>query len=362
LCRTRIAAAFLVSRVVAVLVSGSSQGFLPKGRWFAPRPWDPYDPRFSFLRWDARWYQSIADNGYSFDPEKESNVAFFPAYPLFVRALAHVTGDTVLSALLISNLFALLACFVLHALVKRETSNEGAADDAVLFFVLSPVGFFFSIFYTEGLFVFLAITCVACARSGYFGFAAAACAVASATKALGVLLIIPLGMQLHHTVRQAKAPPAAYLWLLVAPTGLAMYMGYLYQEFGSVLTFMEAERAWGRELATPFLGLWRMRRHSALDRAVVVLTILAGVALVRELFRRDLWRGYGVYSAVFFLAISSTGILTSLPRHTSAIFPLYLALGLVSSAHRHTRVPLLVTSGAMFLVSSVAFTNGYRIM
>lgn len=41
--------------------------------------------------WDGTHYIRIADNGYSFDPERESNVVFFPAFPLLGRVVAHVT-------------------------------------------------------------------------------------------------------------------------------------------------------------------------------------------------------------------------------------------------------------------------------
>src|SRR5947199_1053148 len=41
-------------------------------------------------RWDAGWYLEIAQNGYSFTPGKQSDVAFFPLYPNLIRLLHHV--------------------------------------------------------------------------------------------------------------------------------------------------------------------------------------------------------------------------------------------------------------------------------
>lgn len=40
-------------------------------------------------RWDAGWYQHIAKHGYQFIPGRESNAAFFPIYPMLMRA-AHL--------------------------------------------------------------------------------------------------------------------------------------------------------------------------------------------------------------------------------------------------------------------------------
>src|SRR5207247_8189892 len=150
-------------------------------------------------------------------------------------------------------------------LVERETGSRKVADDAVWFLLLCPVGFFFSIFYTEGLFVFLAVACVACARRGRFGSAAVLCAVASATKTVGVVLMVPLALEVVVRVRDKRVSPAALLWLLVAPAGLLAYMADLHDAFGIAFAFVEAERAWGRGLATPFKGLWRLRSHSVLD-------------------------------------------------------------------------------------------------
>src|SRR4051794_21446424 len=42
--------------------------------------------------WDGQHYVHIAEEGYSYNPEQMSNVAFFPAYPLAGRIIAGVTG------------------------------------------------------------------------------------------------------------------------------------------------------------------------------------------------------------------------------------------------------------------------------
>ena len=47
-----------------------------------------------FGRWDAGWYIGIAESGYSYwgNLSRQSNVAFFPAYPLAMRATAALLG------------------------------------------------------------------------------------------------------------------------------------------------------------------------------------------------------------------------------------------------------------------------------
>jgi hypothetical protein len=38
-------------------------------------------------RWDAAWYVEIARDGYRYEPGVPSNAAFFPLYPLLIRAV-----------------------------------------------------------------------------------------------------------------------------------------------------------------------------------------------------------------------------------------------------------------------------------
>src|SRR5215218_8167016 len=40
-----------------------------------------------WAQWDSGWYHEIAANGYSYVVGQQSTVAFFPAYPLVVRAV-----------------------------------------------------------------------------------------------------------------------------------------------------------------------------------------------------------------------------------------------------------------------------------
>jgi hypothetical protein len=68
------------------------------------------------MRSDGSWYISVARDGYEkkpFDLEKEHNWAFFPLYPLTIRAVASVTGQYRLMAIALSNLFFFLALILL---------------------------------------------------------------------------------------------------------------------------------------------------------------------------------------------------------------------------------------------------------
>src|SRR5687767_299870 len=67
-------------------------------------------------KWDAGWYSSVSTQGYSYTEGQQSNVAFFPLYPLVAKALALLTGNWALAALLTSLASFFVALQLLHAL------------------------------------------------------------------------------------------------------------------------------------------------------------------------------------------------------------------------------------------------------
>ena len=82
-----------------------------------------------YYRWDGQYFLHIADNGYTY----ENTFAFFPIYPISVRAFAeviywlqvdysliHFTSALKLSAILVN-----IGAFVLSAVMLHELSRKG---------------------------------------------------------------------------------------------------------------------------------------------------------------------------------------------------------------------------------------------
>ena len=77
----------------------------------------------AWARWDSGWYVSIARNGYTYGAGNQSPVAFFPGYPLTIRALANLGLDLFTSGFLVTLGCGILACwlFVRWAATKPES-------------------------------------------------------------------------------------------------------------------------------------------------------------------------------------------------------------------------------------------------
>ena len=127
-------AAVLVVAVFAALSFGPAMGGL------AERNAEVFDepeltrslaePLLSPLaRWDAAWYLRIAEAGYG---GSDVRAAFFPLYPLLVRAVAAPFGaspEALLLAAYVVSLAAFLGALVLlHRLVSLELGRPLAHD------------------------------------------------------------------------------------------------------------------------------------------------------------------------------------------------------------------------------------------
>lgn len=203
-------------------------------------------------RWDAGWYRSIVEHGYSYTPGAESNVAFFPLLPLCVWLLRAVTGFKIsFAGFVISNLALLASAILLRRLVQRDyPAPERVGDRVVWLLLFCPMTFFHSAFYTESIFLLLSIATLFAARerrwlaAGIFG------ALLTASRGNALLILLPITWEAF--VLRDRASKAAVRtnssrgWLLFIPAGLLAYAAYLHFQVGDALAFAHAMKAWDR--------------------------------------------------------------------------------------------------------------------
>jgi hypothetical protein len=232
--------------VLAVLVAGVSSraaDFDPAGTL------GPYGEPLDTLvapgaRWDSVWYLAVAHSGYGPDPARP---AFFPLYPLLLRAL----GSDIVLGILLS-----LACFgVGSLLLYRLTAIElgpAAAGPAVMALVLFPGSLYFSMVYSEALFLALSVGAVLAARTGRWPWAGTLGALAAATRSAGVVLLVPLALLWWAHSRRARDGA----WLVLVPVGVAAFCGALALAGHGALAPFDAQGEWYRSFAGPFAGVW----------------------------------------------------------------------------------------------------------
>ena len=139
--------------------------------------------------WDAKWFYTIATHGYTFNQDL---VVFFPLLPLVTRIFSTLFQiDLAFVGLLLNSIFGLIAVIFIYKLARLDFSEKTALR-SVIYFLLFPTAIFLLAFYSESLFLALAVPSLYYARKGSFLKATAFAIFASATRFAGVLLVLPI--------------------------------------------------------------------------------------------------------------------------------------------------------------------------
>lgn len=286
-------------------------------------------------RADGSWYLSITRDGYEkrpFDLTKQSNWAFFPLYPMAVRAAAAFTGDYRLVAIALSNLFFFVALALLHKTVLALGYEETLADRVIFYVAAFPASYFFSLPWTSSLFLMLTVGAFLAARRGVWSLAGVCAGLASATHYTGAFLAPALLIFYWQCNRPFKLRPNI-LWLLLAPTGLLIFMGYLYSITGSAFAFAKAQAAWNVRwgffmqplvtfIISPFelSAGWNFR---LINFASAATALVCGIAWLK---RRE-W-AWAFYTFISTLMPLSTVTFEGQARYVSVVFPLFILLAI----------------------------------
>jgi hypothetical protein len=360
-------------------------------------------------RWDAAWYLVIAHYGYRPDlgALTASRTAFFPLYPLGVRALSDIGFAPVIAGVTLSLAALAAGLYGLHRLTTLEAARLRLLDGAdvarlvVLLTAFAPMAFFFSAVYSESLYLALSVGVFLCARRGRWASAALLAALAGATRSTGIVLVVPIAMLYLYGPREDRLadfplarglhpryrPRRDALWIVLAPVGLGLYMGHLALAGGDALAPFHAEAVWSRHFAGPFGGIWDgakaalegvrqllsfQRRHLYYPAAAGSPSIASGHNLLLFAFLlaavpatigalRLLPLAYGVYVLVALALPLSYPVapqpLMSLPRFLLVLFPLtmWFSVYLSSRPPVLTRVALVCSGLAMaFFVGEFA--------
>jgi hypothetical protein len=209
--------------------------------------------------WDGEHYVTLALGGY-LNPPDDVSPAFFPLYPLLVRSTAELFGGPISrEALSVWGplISLLLLPFALYFVYQIALDGWGhrVAMGAVLALAFFPTTFFLNAAYTESLFLALSAGSVWAVRVRKDLLLACVLAgLASATRNVGVFLIVPLAYEWINNLDRYRWRGA---YLLLVPSGLVAYMGYLWARFGDPILFYTAQEDWGREATGPLVTVGR---------------------------------------------------------------------------------------------------------
>lgn len=369
---------FVGVRVGLFLLGLLGVGLIPGLRSVSVPGWRAHpipDPGWQNLftaweRFDALWFLRIAATGYR---SSDGSAAFFPLYPLAVRAVSWVIGGHPFAAgLIVSNLSFLGALWVLYFLTASELS-AGAARKAVLYLALFPTSFFFFAPYSESLFLFLAVASFWAARRDRWELAGILGALAALTRSVGLIIAPALAVEAIHQRREGRGSlPPRLAWSAFVGVGTFAYLAYWWRRTGDWLAPVHQQVNWERVRVAPWSTLTRGTEAAfrypgqypggywLLDWLIVVPVLLAAVYVLFR-FRP----AYGVFVWAGLLAplsfVFQPRPLLSMPRFVLPLFPVVWALADAAERRRIPHQAVAVVGAAGLGLLTVLFVNWYYI-
>jgi hypothetical protein len=318
-------------------------------------------------RFDSGWYAGIAHEGYEWQHrfDRQQNLAFFPAYPLLMRAAGAVIGDRESPArddhilrYTWAGLFISLAAFFWGAWylsrIARELLEDERATSAVLLLSAYPFAIFYSAAYTESLFLL-------CAAGAWYHFrhsqwlpAALFGVVAGLSRPNGFFLTIPLvllalGVRDGGPVSSPGTPlrqpirPIALAVAAMPAVGMLIFTLYIYQLTEIWFAWARMHGAWGRSFGAAHISFAQTGSAAGVLQLAAAQPFQAlntlGLAFALTLVW-PVWRTVGPAWSLFVLVnvlppLAAGGVL-SMGRVTATLFPLFLALAAITSSRTAT--------------------------
>jgi hypothetical protein len=338
-----------------------------------------------FRNWDGFWYGLIAEQGYGYN---RSATAFWPLFPWTMSVVSQVTQLPVeFAGLLLSNVAFYLALRLLYRLVRLET-DEQTARRTLWLVAFFPTAFFFSAVYTESFFLLFSVAAFWWARTERWERAGAAGVLAALTRNAGGLLALPLAMlALHHYGRDVRRWPRRAWAAVLPPLGSLVYLVYLWVVWNDPLLTFQIQSNWGRSPAPPwraFTMAWQMERfdwlrelagsptwttvtsfslrwnfaeHQVLDVAATLLVIPLLIVCFRRL--PSAWGAWcAIVVAIPLFGPSTVHPLMSMPRYMLTLFPLFVALAMLTR-RRFVFAGTMVVSIALLCALTVQFVTWF---
>lgn len=324
------------------------------------------DHSIAFLmnQWDAKRYQFMIDNGYTFplDTDPQANWAFFPLYVIvcwLVKMLTFGLINTYWVGMLVSNVCIFFAAFT--AVKYMSLIRGGKSEDYLLIPVLmfaGPYSFYFGSVYTEAMFVlFIALFFYCCAKKRYI-LAGCMAAFASATRIVGCLLVFALVVEMYldmvpkegkewdrvkaFVIQMLKSPERIFA-IMISPLGAFSYMTFLRFFCGDVWAYKNVQIAWREDTFFPVIGvLWKActgqiePRYTYMGWFCIGIFVVYGIMLYRKYYSLAV---FGIVS----LLVPLTSHVMSTCRFTVGAYVIYIGVyEILKKVHPKIRTAVLI--------------------
>ncbi|GAB2502667.1 Mannosyltransferase (PIG-V) [Corynebacterium atrinae] len=283
--------------------------------------------------WDAKYYLDIARDGYFNSatntdvPVHERTLAFFPGFPMLLRALHQVTGlDLFFLALLLNSVAGVALTAGAMAIARRMGANWAHQLGAGVLASGAPMSTTFTMPYTEALFGALAFWALVALMDRRWWLASSLIFLCGFTRLTAVALV---GAFLVVVLLKARADKKAWVALLLSPWS---FVGYLLWA------------SWHTRDAGGYFGIQQDGWNSTFDGGVATATWVYQV-LTSSTDGGYLLTAAVIIAAVVFLALSWR----RLPLEVWVFSATLMATVVLSDGIMHSRPRLLLPAVLVLL-------------
>jgi Gpi18-like mannosyltransferase len=297
-----------------------------------------------FILYDSYNYAQIAAEGYT----EDRLTAFFPLFPLIVRACADVTRiDVYWAGFVLSNFFFVCSLWLLYQLMAKRGFSERVRILTLSVLAFFPSSYFFSAFYTESFFLFLALLAFRFWENEKRQAAYVIGGLAALTRLVGVW--IPLAFFMERLIRRKldfKDVACAFMSALM----FFIYPVYLRLAKGDPLLFINVDPIYyGRHSTIPFFPVYQDIVWSIEDlketgwifpitffHFILIIIFIGYILSTVHLYRKGrnvIWSEFFYTFGLIVFPLSSILMLHNhvamhgLMRYFLTIFPLFLFQG-----------------------------------
>lgn len=331
----------------------------------------------SWANFDGIHYLSIAAFGYM------NNFGFLPLYPLAIHGVSFIFGSAKAfgNTQFFSSLFIANACFLgslilLYTMLKKEYPKEKARK-MLLFLLLFPTSFYFGSIYSESLFFASTLLSFYFASKKKWILAGLFGAASSLTRIVGIAMLPALLYEFYQQeIRNKHSTHKAFLFFKSLPLffpilSLFAYAYYNFLKTSNFLTFINAQGNFVNNRTVDSIIFFP---QTVFRYTKILLTVnpiqyewwisllelstffVAGILLFIA-WRKKVRTSYLIFSVLSFAIPISTGTFTGLPRYALALFPMYIAMGLLKNKWVHWSY--IAISALLTFILVYAFSRGY---
>lgn len=344
---------FVIAKLFVIAIAAGTQFFVPAELTHTQKVTDNLflNP---FAQYDSTAYLDIAENGYrsDFGEYKAGNYHWYPLYPLLIKMFGFLGYP--LAAFLISNVASLLAVVTLYLLVKEELGKKHAYK-TIFYILLFPTAFYFTMIYTESLFLLLSVSVFYFAKKGNWLLVGVLGFLTSLTRIQGILLFIPIliiylkniGFSLPKKFNLAEFRKFFFvdnyskiklniMWLLSVPLGFFTFMAYHWLTLGDPFIQLRSADVFGRHLTWPWEGFAQAINAMITDTTFINLSYHIYNLFITVSFIALIWVSYKKlkpeYTAYYLLTTIILLLgpnLFGMSRYMLMVFPAFMALSLI---------------------------------